>query len=126
MGEHPAARLTQGALNVRLGASYLSRLLKRFDGKEPFALAAYNAGPSRVIRWRGVTFCEARSVRIWPMSAQARSNSAPTAGSTTDASTRGHAAVANSESNVGVLLFDRRERAGERRVEVLGGGQGGF
>lgn len=45
-------RLTEGALNVRLGASYLARMLARFDRQVPFALAAYNAGPSRVLRWR--------------------------------------------------------------------------
>jgi len=45
-------RLTEGPLNVRLGASYLARMLRRFDGEVPLALAAYNAGPSRVLRWR--------------------------------------------------------------------------
>ena len=45
-------RLTEPALNVRLGASYLARLLARFDGEEAFALAAYNAGATRVKRWR--------------------------------------------------------------------------
>ncbi len=45
-------RLKEGPLNVRLGASYLSRLLGRYDGQVPFALAAYNAGPTRVNRWR--------------------------------------------------------------------------
>jgi len=45
-------RLTDGALNVRLGAAYLARLLKRYGGEEPYALAAYNAGPTRVSRWR--------------------------------------------------------------------------
>ncbi|MDJ0521425.1 MAG: lytic transglycosylase domain-containing protein [Planctomycetota bacterium] len=52
IGDYAEARLTEGALNVRLGASYLARMLKRFDGEVPFALAAYNAGPSRVLRWR--------------------------------------------------------------------------
>lgn len=45
-------QLTDPALNLRLGASYLARMLKRFDGDEAFALAAYNAGPQRVLRWR--------------------------------------------------------------------------
>jgi soluble lytic murein transglycosylase len=40
------------ATNLRLGASYLARLLARYDGVEVFALAAYNAGPSHLDRWR--------------------------------------------------------------------------
>lgn len=39
-------------VNLRLGSAYLAYLLKRFDGAEAFALAAYNAGPTRVKRWR--------------------------------------------------------------------------
>jgi soluble lytic murein transglycosylase len=38
--------------NLRLGAGYLARLLRRYAGEVPFALAAYNAGPTRVDRWR--------------------------------------------------------------------------
>ncbi|MEZ6006818.1 MAG: lytic transglycosylase domain-containing protein [Planctomycetota bacterium] len=38
--------------NLALGASYLKRLLDRYDGEEAFALAAYNAGMGRVDRWR--------------------------------------------------------------------------
>jgi soluble lytic murein transglycosylase len=45
-------RLTEPALNLRLGASYLARLLRRFDGEPAFAIAAYNAGPRPVLRWR--------------------------------------------------------------------------
>jgi soluble lytic murein transglycosylase len=37
--------------NLRLGARYLSRLLARFRD-EAFAVAAYNAGPTPVRRWR--------------------------------------------------------------------------
>ena len=37
--------------NALLGAAYLRRLLDRFDGNRPIALAAYNAGPSRVAQW---------------------------------------------------------------------------
>jgi soluble lytic murein transglycosylase len=44
--------LTDPATNLRLGASYLARLLRRFDGHPAFALAAYNAGPTAVERWR--------------------------------------------------------------------------
>lgn len=39
------------SFNVRLGAAYLRSLLDRFDGSEPLALAAYNAGPGAVHRW---------------------------------------------------------------------------
>lgn len=37
--------------NVRLGTAYLRGLLEEYDGYLPMALAAYNAGPSRVARW---------------------------------------------------------------------------
>jgi soluble lytic murein transglycosylase len=39
-------------LNLRLGAGYLARLLERYGGEVPFALAAYNAGPGNLHRWR--------------------------------------------------------------------------
>jgi soluble lytic murein transglycosylase len=44
------ARLTDPELNVRLGTAYLSALLKQF-GDNAKALAAYNAGEHRVVRW---------------------------------------------------------------------------
>ncbi|MGE4220455.1 MAG: lytic transglycosylase domain-containing protein [Alphaproteobacteria bacterium] len=37
--------------NLQLGQAYLSRMLQRYDGSLILALAAYNAGPSRVDRW---------------------------------------------------------------------------
>ena len=37
--------------NVRLGSHYLRTLLKRYDGEVALAVAAYNAGPSRVDEW---------------------------------------------------------------------------
>ncbi len=44
------------AVNLRLGAAYLKRLLDDFDGSLALATAAYNAGPGRPRRWReGVT-----------------------------------------------------------------------
>lgn len=43
--------LTRPALNVRLGAAYLSRLLKEFHGDYFRAVAAYNAGEAAVGRW---------------------------------------------------------------------------
>ena len=38
--------------NAALGARFLSRLLDRFDGSYVLTAAAYNAGPTRAIRWR--------------------------------------------------------------------------
>ena len=43
-------RLTEPALNIRLGCNYLRKLLNEF-GTESVALAAYNAGPGRVRQW---------------------------------------------------------------------------
>ena len=37
--------------NMRIGRSFLDSLIDRFDGSYIMALAAYNAGPSRPIRW---------------------------------------------------------------------------
>lgn len=40
--------------SVMGGAKYMAQLLKRFDGDETRALAAYNAGPSNVEKYGGV------------------------------------------------------------------------
>jgi soluble lytic murein transglycosylase len=45
--------LTRPEVNLRLGAFYFRRLIDAYDGKLEQALAAYNAGPSRVALWRG-------------------------------------------------------------------------
>jgi len=37
--------------NVRIGAGYLSQMLKRFKGNYVKATASYNAGPHRIPRW---------------------------------------------------------------------------
>lgn len=37
--------------NVRVGSYYLSKLLHKFQGHIPLALASYNAGPTKVERW---------------------------------------------------------------------------
>lgn len=50
-GFTPAA-LTNPEMNVRLGTAYLSALLSRYRRDVAPALAAYNAGESRVDRWR--------------------------------------------------------------------------
>lgn len=45
-------RLTRdGDYNRRLGIAYLDQLLRRYDGEQALAVAAYNAGPSRVDQW---------------------------------------------------------------------------
>lgn len=46
--------LTDPDSNLDVGARYLSRLLERFDGDLELALAAYNAGPTNVLRYGGV------------------------------------------------------------------------
>lgn len=42
-------------VNIRLGSGYLKMMLERYDNNRIFAFAAYNAGPSRVKRWRQET-----------------------------------------------------------------------
>ncbi|MGF1699628.1 murein transglycosylase [Photobacterium makurazakiensis] len=42
-------------VNIRLGSGYLKMMLDRYDNNRIFAFAAYNAGPSRVTRWRKET-----------------------------------------------------------------------
>lgn len=53
LGINPDYR-TSPYLQVEGGARYLSDQLARFDGNIIFALAAYNAGPGRVIEYSGV------------------------------------------------------------------------
>jgi soluble lytic murein transglycosylase len=45
------ARLTDPEINIRLGTLYFSQLVSRFGGTY-YALASYNAGESRVVRWK--------------------------------------------------------------------------
>ncbi len=42
---------TDPAYNMRLGTAYLGGLLDQFGGSMPYAVASYNAGPSRVADW---------------------------------------------------------------------------
>lgn len=42
---------TDAAFNVKLGKLYLEKLIDRFNGSYIMAVAAYNAGPSRVRDW---------------------------------------------------------------------------
>jgi soluble lytic murein transglycosylase len=39
------------ALNIQLGTAYLHDLISQFGGAVPLAVAAYNAGPNRVVDW---------------------------------------------------------------------------
>jgi soluble lytic murein transglycosylase len=43
--------LTNGETNIRLGTLYFKRLIEQFGGSY-YALASYNAGENRVIRWK--------------------------------------------------------------------------
>ena len=43
--------LTNGETNIRLGTLYFKRLVQQFGGTY-YALASYNAGENRVVRWR--------------------------------------------------------------------------
>ncbi len=47
-----ASDLLQPEVSIRFGAHYLRSQLNNFDGNIYFALAAYNAGPDSVRRWR--------------------------------------------------------------------------
>ncbi|PMU07057.1 lytic murein transglycosylase, partial [Pseudomonas sp. FW305-20] len=55
MGDVPRRRdLFQTKLNTELGSQYLRKLLDQFNGNVALALAAYNAGPTRVASWQKV------------------------------------------------------------------------
>ena len=45
------AALKAPDVNLHLGSRYLARMLARWDGQLPLVLSAYNAGPSRAVRW---------------------------------------------------------------------------
>jgi soluble lytic murein transglycosylase len=53
LGSPARADLTDPSVNLRIGARYLSDLLRRYDGSAALALAAYNAGMGAVGRWLG-------------------------------------------------------------------------
>jgi soluble lytic murein transglycosylase len=48
---YSAGILTQPETNIRLGMKYFRDMMTRFGGAH-FALAGYNAGPHRVVRWK--------------------------------------------------------------------------
>ncbi len=43
-------------LNIELGTKYFKNLVKRYDGNLVYVLGAYNAGESRVERWKNLYF----------------------------------------------------------------------
>ena len=49
---HTRAELYEVEHNILLGSAYYRQLLDRFNSNRVYALAAYNAGPHRVDRWR--------------------------------------------------------------------------
>ena len=53
LGEHrySPGQLEDPTTNLRFGIYYFSRLLDRFDGVFPLAVASYNGGPHNVSRW---------------------------------------------------------------------------
>lgn len=51
------------AHNIRLGSAFMQRLLNKYDGAYPLAIAAYNAGPGRVDKWL-VTYGDPRKGEI--------------------------------------------------------------
>jgi soluble lytic murein transglycosylase len=51
MQSYATGKLYTAETNVALGTRHLSALLRRYGGKVELALAAYNAGESRVDRW---------------------------------------------------------------------------
>ncbi len=48
--------LVNPEINIDIGTKYFKNLLKRYDGNLVYVLAAYNAGESRVERWRSMYF----------------------------------------------------------------------
>ena len=61
IGYAPPARATlfDPTINIPLGAAELRRMVDRFEGRVPVALAAYNAGPAAVARWLPPTTMDA-------------------------------------------------------------------
>nr|WP_137678107.1 lytic transglycosylase domain-containing protein [Parerythrobacter lutipelagi] len=50
--QYMSANLTSSpSYNIRLGDAHFARLMDRYNGAYPLAIAAYNAGPGRVNQW---------------------------------------------------------------------------
>ena len=52
MSHFQTFQLLNPEVNIRLGCKYLRQMLDRFGGVQEYALAAYNAGDSRVADWQ--------------------------------------------------------------------------
>jgi soluble lytic murein transglycosylase len=52
LGPFDVEGLNSPTVNLQLGTRYLADLLVRYGGNLTETLAAYNAGPSRIVRWR--------------------------------------------------------------------------
>lgn len=51
---HQTSWLTERpAHNIQIGSDYIRQMVAKFDGNYAMAAAAYNAGPTRVVRWNG-------------------------------------------------------------------------
>lgn len=50
--KHTTSMLANTKHNMKLGSLYLASLIAKFDGAYPLAIASYNAGPARVIKWQ--------------------------------------------------------------------------
>lgn len=48
--------LVDPAINIELGTKYFKGLMKRYDGNLVYVLSAYNAGETRVERWKNLYF----------------------------------------------------------------------
>lgn len=51
-------------INIQLGTGYLRYLMDRFDNNKILVTAAYNAGPSRSIRWRREFGCQPTDIFV--------------------------------------------------------------
>ena len=62
LGEKNALEPSNPRANIRAGARYLRSLINQFQGDLRLALAAYNAGPAAVTKFKGVPpFAETRA-----------------------------------------------------------------
>jgi hypothetical protein len=51
----PLVQALDPKTNLSLGTRYIASVLARFQGNVPFALAGYNAGPHRAVKWKRVS-----------------------------------------------------------------------
>ncbi len=73
--------------NVAAGTYYIARLIKQFDGDVDLALAAYNAGPTKVRRWLAGTGLPKVSIEYATMVQTARTFFGGTPGGVTPSGT---------------------------------------